>query len=501
MMSLVLQSFTGSAMPAAGGATAAGGTAAASGSATAVPFAQTLDQSMGDASSKGMEMPLLGNLATLLQGLMNTVQNTGGEAGQSEAVTSKELLEGLVEDLEKLDESIGSDPALLSALQGWILQVSALLDGSTPSNVTTDEPSGSDNIAAPGVTLSPLAENPETIRFAVQDELNSLVSLIQQSSAGGKEDTAAKGIALLNSFTAIVAENAAVPDNKPKRTGVSASETPVVSLKQQEPLKGDRIDTKDKVVVLPNGRGTEAVVAAKLETGTNNPFTAHIESAGIKEMNTSYAKTGLTASVTVPLEDKAAETSAPAEEHDIVTAGQLSLRGGITAPLKTEAPPVPVHQFAQEMDTFITGKLEIVRKGGIAEATLTLFPENLGQVDVKITMQNGNLVAQFMTEHSGARDMLEQQMNQLRTALQAQGLQVERLEVTQSNPSNQSQWGGQQGQGMPNGGQQQGRRSKERTEENGDALLAAELNSEWKDWVAETKEDGIIPNGRFSARV
>lgn len=48
-------------------------------------------------------------------------------------------------------------------------------------------------------------------------------------------------------------------------------------------------------------------------------------------------------------------------------------------------------------------------------------------------MQNGHLVAQFMTEHSGAKDMLEQQMNQLRAALQSQGLQVEKLEVTQNN--------------------------------------------------------------------
>lgn len=48
-------------------------------------------------------------------------------------------------------------------------------------------------------------------------------------------------------------------------------------------------------------------------------------------------------------------------------------------------------------------------------------------------MQNGHLVAQFMTEHAGAKDMLEQQMNQLRAALQSQGLQVEKLEVTQNN--------------------------------------------------------------------
>ncbi|MNW59386.1 Flagellar hook-length control protein FliK [compost metagenome] len=151
------------------------------------------------------------------------------------------------------------------------------------------------------------------------------------------------------------------------------------------------------------------------------------------------------------------------------------------------------------MDTFITGKLEIVKKGGIAEATITLFPENLGQVDVKITMQNGNLIAQFNTAHSGAKDMLEQQMSQLRAALQSQGIQVEKLEVTQNNTPLFSQFNGQQGRQPGSSGQQDGR-SKERREEIGDAVLAAELNGEWKDWVAATNEDNPNQDGRFSAK-
>lgn len=119
---------------------------------------------------------------------------------------------------------------------------------------------------------------------------------------------------------------------------------------------------------------------------------------------------------------------------------------------------------------------------------------------MKISMQNGNLVAQFLTQHSGTKDILEQQMNQLRLALQSQGLQVERLEVTQNNPSAQSQWTGQQGQHTGAGGQQQGRRSRERQEESADAVLAAELNGEWKDWVSATQQDNN-QNGSFSAKV
>ncbi|MNZ68127.1 Flagellar hook-length control protein FliK [compost metagenome] len=140
-----------------------------------------------------------------------------------------------------------------------------------------------------------------------------------------------------------------------------------------------------------------------------------------------------------------------------------------------------------------------MQKGGLAEATISLFPENLGQVDVKITMQNGHLVAQFMTEHSGAKDMLEQQMNQLRAALQSQGLQVEKLEVTQNNTPLNSQWG-QEGRQPGSGSGQQGRRSKESREEANDAILAAELNGEWKDWVSNAGQEDDNQGNSFSAK-
>ncbi|MNC52032.1 hypothetical protein D3C75_1013550 [compost metagenome] len=98
--------------------------------------------------------------------------------------------------------------------------------------------------------------------------------------------------------------------------------------------------------------------------------------------------------------------------------------------------------------------------------------------------------------------MLEQQMSQLRSALQSQGLQVEKLEVTQNNTPLQSQYNGsQQGRGAGSGNQQQERRSKERTEEIGDAVLAAELNGEWKEWVASTQQDSRSQGRSFSAKV
>ncbi|WP_379147681.1 flagellar hook-length control protein FliK [Paenibacillus sp. sgz500992] len=543
-MSLVVPSLSGgnlttsagTSSAATGAASALGGATAANGTTTAMPFAQTLVQSMTGGTAKETETPLLGNLASLLQGLLNSASSTGEEAGQSlggkdaESSESSKQLEGLLQDIEKLDDNISADPALLAALQGWLIQVSALLSGSNnpaetgAANMDIDPASG----------LSPLAQNSETVRFVVQDDLTSLVNLIQQSSVTGNEKNAAEGIELLNEFTVIMSQAAvsesklkskpvihaeasavennviakeltraetSIPDNKAKTVEATIlSNTPAVTLKQQAMAENNRpvYHFEAKAPVQTVGIAA-ATTAANVESADPLTPVTNTGAAEAEVIITPASKTGAEVKPAGILEEALPEINGTADENNVVTAGQLSLRGGITAPLKATTVQVPVHQFAQEMDKMITGKLEILKKGGVAEATITLFPENLGQVDVKITMQNGNLIAQFLTEHSGAKDMLEQQMSQLRSALQSQGLQVEKLEVSQ-NSALLSQFNGQQGRQSASGGQQQDGRSKERREEIADAVLAAELNGEWKDWVANGQEDIRNEGGGFSAK-
>ena len=59
---------------------------------------------------------------------------------------------------------------------------------------------------------------------------------------------------------------------------------------------------------------------------------------------------------------------------------------------------------------------------GFLKHVLTLSPENLGQVDVKLTMHNGQLVAHFAAQTLLGKEMLEGQLSQLKQSLQGQGL-------------------------------------------------------------------------------
>ncbi|MEC0231565.1 flagellar hook-length control protein FliK [Paenibacillus alba] len=88
--------------------------------------------------------------------------------------------------------------------------------------------------------------------------------------------------------------------------------------------------------------------------------------------------------------------------------------------------------FAEEMTDHVMKNLKITVAGGFSEAKLSLFPKNLGQVDVRISMHDGQLIAQFAADSLAGKQMLESQLPSLRQALLIQGLQVEKLEVTQN---------------------------------------------------------------------
>ncbi|WP_379126530.1 flagellar hook-length control protein FliK [Paenibacillus sp. sgz500958] len=464
-MGLVFQMISaGNGLTSNSASTTAGQAGNAEATGTLLPFAAALIQKMsGAVEGADTSAVVPADALTLLQGLLKDIKLSG--ASEDKAVTEgNDVLSTLTENVENLDDSITNNPDLLAQLQAWLLQVATLLTGS----VQPEAQGQYEETAAPA--LSPLAQNPETLRFAVQDDLNRLVHMIQEAASTGDETSTVKGLSLLNQFSDLMTE--AIPASDKSKQVIQT--TPASS-------QGMTMKTENLQTSIPAASASSSENQTDLAGTLQTKVTVKADS---KE--------------TVTEEESATDFAVPDKGNEVVTAGQLALRGGITAPLKVETPKVPVHQFAKEMTGMITGKLEIVRKEGFAEATISLFPDNLGQVDVKISMQNGHLVAQFVTEHAAAKDLLEQQMVQLKAALQSQGLQVEKLEVTQNNTPLQSQMQ-QEGRQPGSGGRQSDKRSKNDNEAVTDAILTAELNEEWKDWVENgSSADG--QGGSFSAK-
>lgn|GEM_PF-1138433 len=140
---------------------------------------------------------------------------------------------------------------------------------------------------------------------------------------------------------------------------------------------------------------------------------------------------------------------------NVNTLTQEMSRSTSTVRVVPVAIPVPAQQFADTMANLMVNRFEVKTVGGMSEAKLTLTPEHLGQVDIRISVVNGQLNAMFVTESSVAKDILDNQLAQLRANLQSQGLNVDKLEVAQQTVNSQmsqqqhngSDWQQEQGNG------------------------------------------------------
>ncbi|MBB6019348.1 flagellar hook-length control protein FliK [Paenibacillus sp. JGP012] len=453
-MSLVFQMNSTASAGKASGSTQASGAQSKDAATTGGEFLQTLAQSLAGAGGNGQGTdPANGAASQTANPLVFTFasENEGEDSSLNETLSSlfadtdkldlSDKLKKLFGDLDALEEALENDPALLEGLQTLIQQLYALLNNNSNSK---QQGSSNDNAedqanAVKSASAMELSQHPAAVRFVLQDLLTQLAAEVK----------------------------------KPDRSFLqSAPEFKQLLQELQAQLKQAGVET--------DGKKGWAELRTILDT-----FSA-AKDQPVQTVNT--ART-----------DSVQTSDADVQNHNtsIVTAGELSLRSSGTAAGKPAEPVMQASLFAKEMTKFVVNKLDVVQQKGFSEATISLRPEHLGKLDVQITLQNGQLVARFMTEHVMAKDMLEQQMMQLRSSLQSQGIQVERLEVTQNSSlgSEMYQDGGRQ-QGSQS---QQQRRSRERGEQNDEAVTAASLQEELRNWRSEQVEDGDIKRDSFSA--
>ncbi|GAB2721930.1 flagellar hook-length control protein FliK [Paenibacillus thermoaerophilus] len=159
---------------------------------------------------------------------------------------------------------------------------------------------------------------------------------------------------------------------------------------------------------------------------------------------------------------------------------------------------VPVKDFAAEMANWMSGRWRASPDGSVQEARISLTPQHLGHVDVKITIHHGQLVAQFVADNPASREMLESQLSTLRAALNSQGILVEKLEVVQSGAASANLFQGRGEQSFQQRQQQQQSRSS--ASGSGGALPVGESLDEIMDELT-FEQAGQSESGRFDASV
>ncbi len=89
----------------------------------------------------------------------------------------------------------------------------------------------------------------------------------------------------------------------------------------------------------------------------------------------------------------------------------------------------------------IMDRIKVDVKGGVSEIKMILRPEQLGDVTLKVSFENGVITAQFLAENQRVKEIIEANFTQLKNSLQQQGLEVSDLSVAvdQNNAQNDQQ--------------------------------------------------------------
>lgn len=109
---------------------------------------------------------------------------------------------------------------------------------------------------------------------------------------------------------------------------------------------------------------------------------------------------------------------------------QVSLQGNSTN-LTNVSQKVGYQRNVNSLDVInqIMDKIKTSVKTDVSEIKLLLRPDSLGEVSLKISTQNGLLVAQFTAESQKVKEIIESNFNQLKDMLNEKGIEVSQLDV------------------------------------------------------------------------
>jgi len=85
----------------------------------------------------------------------------------------------------------------------------------------------------------------------------------------------------------------------------------------------------------------------------------------------------------------------------------------------------------------IVEKAALSLNNGKSQVRIELKPEFLGSVRMKITTENHLITLRILTELPVVKEMIENNISQLKTDLQSQGLEINKLDVSVANDSQQ----------------------------------------------------------------
>lgn len=141
-----------------------------------------------------------------------------------------------------------------------------------------------------------------------------------------------------------------------------------------------------------------------------------------------------------PLEEKLPLQNLDSEnQFDMVDLPKWTREPQVSSSSKQPEGLIRFNQLPTELSELITQRLQVMKSGEDSQIRIKLTPDNLGQLDIRLSSIDGKITAQIATLVPGTKEMIESQIHQLRHTLLNQGIQLDKLEVIQQpQPSSQS---------------------------------------------------------------
>jgi flagellar hook-length control protein FliK len=398
---------------------------------TAKSFTDELSQTLNGDSSTLSSGETTG-LAALLQGLSPALLMALLTPGQADKLGTspsggKELDPAIIKALQSLNEQSDALNQLINsgAFQQWLSKVSELLASMNA------------NVAAAPVSSSGVESLQDSTEQALPKTAAQAQAIVNQfMSALSQNKDSLLFQQLVESFQEIVspvlAAQAAPKAMANSTKGLNGSMSPEAG------SKSDSLVGLQGTVQTILGALTASDASATKETVSDLSFKLQLLQGNkqFSKLDALTAKSGMADRMMLAALQSGIGTDETTKTDVLSLTNSLPFQD-LTRMLQTaevkSVQPMTAQSFVQDMSQFVLKNFKADALNGFSEARLTLSPENLGQVNVKLTMHNGQLVAHFAAQTLLGKEMLEGQLSQLKLSLQGQGLQVERLEVTQSS--------------------------------------------------------------------
>jgi flagellar hook-length control protein FliK len=362
------------------------------------------------AKAKTETVPETGAFSKLLLSVSN-------EEGAPEKSAPAELLAKLQEALEALDgipfeELTPEQQELLTAMvEGLMLQTPQLetkIWGQNPDYVKTE--------TASTAQTGPITEN-QAVKLQLQPELVELMHQIAQK-VQDLQSNSNKEFAVGPIFMGVEKEYIL---NEPKKVneGIKLLQEVVAELQNGGTEDGNIAAAKllgQAGEVLQQASGfANSLEAAAPDRPEVLPIRLQAEPAIVKVQEAPVVRMDL------------AEPESPAAPVDAAKAAQSPARTEAPAP----APSVRLANLAEDLSGVLKNSLKLTGTGENAAIKVSIFPEHLGHLEIRLSTVDGKVAAHIFTSNLLAKEALDLQVYQLRNSLVQQGITVDRIEISQ----------------------------------------------------------------------